>query len=97
MNALCHLPPPSLCSLTAGVRVLVVSEGVPGAGPGHGEVVHVVEHVPGHRAVLESKGVSISIVSIENLMKIFRYLHIFPSSDSLCPRLCVIFWRKINN
>ena len=56
MNALWHLPPPSLCSLTAGVRVLVVSEGVPGAAPGHGEVVHVVEHVPGHRAVLESEG-----------------------------------------
>ena len=50
------LPPPSLCSLTGGVRVLAASEGVPGAGPGHGEVVHVVEHVPGHGAVLESEG-----------------------------------------
>ena len=56
MNALCVHPPPSLCFLTGGVRVLVVSEGVPGAGPGHGEVVHVVEHVPGHRAVPEREG-----------------------------------------
>ena len=54
----CIVPSSSTIPLLShwGSPVLVVSEGVPGAAPGHGEVVHVVEHVPGHRAVLESEG-----------------------------------------